>query len=195
MNGEPICRVGLANYRAMLGVVMQDDQLFAGSIADNISFFADNPDFQRIEECAKAAAVHEDIMAMPMGLGTLIGDMGTVLSGGQKQRVLIARALYRQPGILFLDEATSHLDVEREKAVNNALRLKQMTRIVIAHRPETIRASGRVITLRDGVIVESVNPVVVHNLNGSHGIEDEGWLFARPLTARPRPISLPSPAA
>jgi len=194
VNGEPICRVGLANYRAMLGVVMQDDQLFAGSIADNISFFADNPDFQRIEECAKAAAVHEDIMAMPMGLGTLIGDMGTVLSGGQKQRVLIARALYRQPGILFLDEATSHLDVEREKAVNNALRLKQMTRIVIAHRPETIRASGRVITLRDGVIVESVNPVV-HNLNGSHGIEDEGWLFARPLTARPRPISLPSPAA
>ncbi|MET0537339.1 MAG: hypothetical protein ABWZ64_05195 [Xanthobacteraceae bacterium] len=106
----------------------------------------------------------------------------------------MARALYRQPGILFLDEATSHLDVEREKAVNNALRLKQMTRIVIAHRPETIRASGRVITLRDGVIVESANPVV-HNLNGSHGIEDESWLFARPLTARPRPISLPNPAA
>ncbi|MET0537338.1 MAG: ATP-binding cassette domain-containing protein [Xanthobacteraceae bacterium] len=74
VNGEPIRRVGLANYRAMLGVVMQDDQLFAGSIADNISFFADNPDFQRIEECAKAAAVHEDIMAMPMGFGTLIGD-------------------------------------------------------------------------------------------------------------------------
>jgi ATP-binding cassette subfamily B protein RaxB len=68
----------------MLGVVMQDDQLFAGSIADNVSFFADSPDFQRIEECAKAAAVHEDIMAMPMGYGTLTGDMGTVLSGGQK---------------------------------------------------------------------------------------------------------------
>jgi ATP-binding cassette, subfamily B, bacterial CvaB/MchF/RaxB len=154
VNGEPLARCGLENYRAMLGVVMQDDQLFAGSIADNICFFAERPNQERIEACAKLAAVHDDIMVMPMGYNTLIGDMGTALSGGQKQRVLLARALYRRPGILFLDEATSHLDVEREKAVNDALRTLRVTRIVIAHRPETIRAADRVITLEAGAITE-----------------------------------------
>ena len=94
--------------------------------------------------------MHDDIAAMPMGYGTLIGDMGTVLSGGQKQRVLLARALYRAPGLLLLDEATSHLDVARERAVNAALAAMALTRIVVAHRPETIHASGRVITLENG---------------------------------------------
>ena len=136
----------------MIGVVMQDDSLFAGSIADNIAFFAADPDRARIEACARSAAVHDDIAAMPMGYGTLIGDMGTVLSGGQKQRVLLARALYRAPGLLLLDEATSHLDVTREKAVNAALAAMALTRIVVAHRPETIHASGRVITLENGRI-------------------------------------------
>jgi ATP-binding cassette subfamily B protein RaxB len=131
----------------MIGVVMQDDQLFAGSVADNICFFDDRPDLRRIEECAKLAAVHDEIASMPMGFNTLIGDMGTVLSGGQKQRVLIARALYRQPRLLLLDEATSHLDVAGEKAVNTAVRNTQLTRIIIAHRPETIRSADRVITL------------------------------------------------
>ena len=107
---------------AMIGVVMQDDNLFAGSIADNIAFFAADPDRARIEACGpRAPRSHDDIVAMPMGYGTLIGDMGTVLSGGQKQRVLLARALYRAPGLLLLDEATSHLDVARERAVNAAL--------------------------------------------------------------------------
>ena len=149
INGEPIRRIGLERYRSMLGVVMQDDQLFAGSVADNICFFSDRPNPQRIEYCAKFAAIHEDILVMPMGYGTLIGDMGTVLSGGQKQRVLIARALYRNPGVLFFDEATSHLDVERERAVNEALRRLHVTRVVIAHRPETIRAADRVIALNE----------------------------------------------
>ncbi len=117
----------------MMGVVMQDDQLFAGSIADNITFFADNPDLGGVEQCATLAAVHDDIMAMPMGYGSLIGDMGTILSGGQKQRVLIARALYRRPKVLLLDEATSHLDVTRERAVNAALRTWRVTRIMVAH--------------------------------------------------------------
>jgi ATP-binding cassette subfamily B protein RaxB len=147
INGEPIRRIGLAAYRNMLGVVLQDDQLFAGSISENISFFSDAPDQGRIEACAILASVRDDIVAMPMGFGTLIGDMGTVLSGGQKQRVLIARALYRRPGILLLDEATSHLDVKREREVNEALRYVRATRVVIAHRPETIRAADRVITI------------------------------------------------
>lgn len=156
INGEPISRIGIDRYRSMIGVVMQDDQLFAGSIAENISFFAANPDRERIERCARMAAVHSDIIAMPMSYGTLIGDMGTVLSGGQKQRVLIARALYRDPVILFMDEATSHLDVGREKAVNDAIRSVSMTRVIIAHRPETIRASSRVIVLERGKIAEDI---------------------------------------
>jgi ATP-binding cassette subfamily B protein RaxB len=137
----------------MIGVVMQEDQLFAGSIADNISFFSECPDMDRIEECAKMAAVHDDIKAMPMGYGSLIGDMGTVLSGGQKQRVLIARALYRKPSILLLDEATSHLDVARERAVNAAVRQSHVTRIIVAHRPETILSADRIIVLDKGKVV------------------------------------------
>src|SRR6185436_13586823 len=111
------------------------------------TFFDPAPDLARIEECARLAAVHDDILAMPMGYNTLIGDMGTVLSGGQKQRVLLARALYKQPRILALDEATSHLDVDRERSVNEAVRALKLTRICIAHRAETIAMSGRVIAL------------------------------------------------
>ncbi|MCC6558505.1 MAG: ATP-binding cassette domain-containing protein [Polyangiaceae bacterium] len=97
-------------------------------IADNISFFSDAPEPERVVQCAKLAAVHEDIAAMPMAYSTLIGDMGTVLSGGQKQRVLIARALYREPGILLPDEATSHLDLERERRVNAVIGAVRVTR-------------------------------------------------------------------
>ena len=150
VDGEPLSRLGPDRYRTMIGVVMQDDQLFAGSIADNISFFSGQPDLKRVEHCARMAAVHDEIVAMPMGYGTLTGDMGTVLSGGQKQRVLIARALYREPSILLMDEATSHLDVDKERAVNAAIGATRMTRIIIAHRPETIRAADRVIMIEDG---------------------------------------------
>jgi ATP-binding cassette subfamily B protein RaxB len=147
IDGEPLAHIGIARWRSMIGVVMQDDQLFAGSIADNISFFSDRPDMQRIEQCARLAAVHDDIRAMPMAYCTLIGDMGTVLSGGQKQRVLIARALYRQPSVLLMDEATSHLDLAAEKSVAAAIRGTRVTRVIVAHRPDTIRSTDRVITL------------------------------------------------
>ncbi|WP_441295242.1 cysteine peptidase family C39 domain-containing protein [Massilia mucilaginosa] len=135
-----------------VGVVMQDDQLFAGSIADNISFFADAPSMERIRDCARLAAVEDDVNAMPMGFHTLIGDMGTVLSGGQKQRILIARALYREPVLLLLDEATSHLDVMREQAVNAAIHALPMTRIIVAHRRETILSAERIIVLEEGQV-------------------------------------------
>jgi ATP-binding cassette subfamily B protein RaxB len=151
VNGEALAHLGVARWRSVIAMVMQDDKLFAGSIADNVCFFAERPDLQRIEQCARQAAVHDEIIAMPMGYNTLIGDMGTVLSGGQKQRVLIARALYRQPSLLLLDEATSHLDVANEKAVSAAIRATRVTRIIAAHRPETIRSTDRVISLdRDG---------------------------------------------
>jgi ATP-binding cassette subfamily B protein RaxB len=153
VDGVPLQQLGIARWRSMIGVVMQDDQLFAGSISDNIGFFSEQPDPLRIEQCAKQASVHKDILAMPMGYNTLIGDMGTVLSGGQKQRILVARALVRQPSLLLLDEATSHLDVDNEKSVSAAIRSMRVTRIIVAHRPETIRSAERVIWLDsvDGV--------------------------------------------
>jgi ATP-binding cassette, subfamily B, bacterial CvaB/MchF/RaxB len=155
IDGRPVSLLGLSNYRDMIGVVMQDDQLFAGSIADNIAFFSDRPDFAMIEHCARQAGIHNDISAMPMAYSTLIGDMGTILSGGQKQRVVIARALYQSPRILLLDEATSHLDVALESTVNEAIRKSGATRIIVAHRPETIRSADRVIEIRKGRVVSA----------------------------------------
>ncbi|WP_175804338.1 peptidase domain-containing ABC transporter [Burkholderia cenocepacia] len=153
IGGVDVDRLGLRRLRALVGTVLQDDVLFAGSITDNISFFDPNADAQWIVECARLAAVHDDIVAMPMGYNTLVGDMGTVLSGGQKQRVLLARALYKRPGILVLDEATSHLDLQREQQVNVAVSALRMTRIIVAHRPETIASAERVVMLKDGRVV------------------------------------------
>lgn len=150
VGGASVAQVGIEALRGMVGTVLQDDVLFAGSISDNISFFDPHPDLARIEECAQLAAIHDDIVAMPMSYNTLIGDMGTALSGGQKQRVLLARALYKQPAILFLDEATSHLDISCEKRVNQAIRQLNITRVIVAHRPETIASADRVIVLEGG---------------------------------------------
>ncbi|KRD31533.1 ABC transporter [Lysobacter sp. Root916] len=157
VGGQDIAAIGLRDYRATLGVVMQDDQLFAGSIADNIAFEED-ADPARVEQAARLACVHEDIVAMPMGYHSLIGDMGSSLSGGQKQRIVLARALYRRPSILFLDEATSHLDVHSERLVNQAIAGLALTRVVIAHRPETIASADRVLVMERGRIVEEYRP-------------------------------------
>ena len=145
--------VGNDAWRQQVGTVMQDDTLFSGSVAENICFFDPNPEPARIEASARLAAISGDIEAMPMGYQTLVGDMGTVLSGGQKQRVMLARALYKQPQVLVLDEATSHLDIKREAEVNASIAGLNITRIVIAHRPETIGAAQRVIELDRGQVV------------------------------------------
>ena len=158
VDGHDLREIGLREFRRAIGVVMQDDQVFAGSIADNIAFGSDQQDQDRIEEAARLAAVHDDIMRMPMRYQTAIGDMGAALSGGQKQRIILARALYRRPKILFLDEATSHLDVNSERAVNEAVRRLSMTRIVIAHRPETIASADRVLEMANGRIVSDYRP-------------------------------------
>nr|WP_315471694.1 peptidase domain-containing ABC transporter [uncultured Rhodoferax sp.] len=158
VNGEPLSAFGRDRLRSMVGTVMQDDILFTGSLADNISFFDREADMQWIEACARMASVHTDIMNMPMGYDSLVGEAGVGLSGGQKQRILLARALYRRPGMLVLDEATSQLDVASEIAVNEALKKLAITRIIVAHRPQTIAMADRIIRLRAGQIEETAQP-------------------------------------
>lgn len=166
IGGYDIQKVGPRNVRAIVGAVMQDDQLFAGSIADNIGFFDPQVDHARVEAAARLAAIHDEIAAMPMSYHGLIGDMGSSLSGGQKQRLILARALYRQPKLLFLDEATSHLDVANERLVNDAVRALALTKVIVAHRPETIASADRVLVLEQGRIVQELRhrPAEGHQL-------------------------------
>ncbi|GGD51873.1 peptidase domain-containing ABC transporter [Pseudoxanthomonas indica] len=141
------------SYRQQVGAVMQDDVLFAGSVAENIALGHEVVDPVRVERAARLAAIHDDVLAMPMGYRTLAGDMGSAFSGGQKQRILLARALYCEPHILFLDEASSHLDVTCERKVNLAIGRLPLTRIVVAHRPETIASADRILVMEAGRIV------------------------------------------
>ncbi|WP_027671224.1 peptidase domain-containing ABC transporter [Rheinheimera baltica] len=150
VDGVDIRHLGLRHYRSQIAAVMQDDQLMSGTLAENISFFDSQMDMQQVIACAQLAGIHQDIAVMQMGYNALVGDMGSSLSGGQKQRLLLARALYRKPKILFMDEATSHLDVKLERYVNQAIKQLNMTRIIIAHRPQTIVNAERIMQLHNG---------------------------------------------
>lgn len=153
LDGKDINHVGLKNYRKKIAAVMQDDTLLAGSIADNISFFDPQPNYLKIEQCAHMAAIHDDINKMTMGYNSLVGDIGSNLSGGQMQRLLLARALYQSPCVLFMDEATSHLDKDNEAKISEQIQHLPMTRIMIAHRQETINMAEQVYLLQDGVLI------------------------------------------
>ena len=153
VDGRPIGSLGLKNFRMQIGAVMQDDKLFAGTIAENISFFDSEVDEQWIYECARLACIHDEIIEFPMQYRTMIGDMGSALSGGQVQRVMLARALYRRPKLLVLDEGTAHIDTANEERISERVRSFGMTRIIIAHRKETLAIADRVLTLQKGRIV------------------------------------------
>jgi ATP-binding cassette subfamily B protein RaxB len=150
IDGIPLATMGPRAYREQVGAVMQEDQLLSGSIADNICFFDSSFDHDRMVACAELSGIDHEIMAMPMTYNSLIGDMGSSLSGGQKQRVMLARALYRQPQILFLDEGTAHLDVENEKRINEGLRHLPITRINVAHRPQAAEGTDRIYWVNRG---------------------------------------------
>ncbi|TMP80624.1 ABC transporter ATP-binding protein [Pseudoalteromonas phenolica] len=148
IDGVPLEQIGARQYRQQIAAVMQDDELLSGSVSDNIAFFDTPVDMERVVYCAQLAAIHDDIAQMPMGYDSLIGDMGSSLSGGQKQRIILARALYKQPKILFMDEATSHLDTNLEADINEAVSRLDITRVIIAHRKETIESADREIKLK-----------------------------------------------
>ncbi len=157
IGGVSLESIRISDYRRIIGSVMQDDVLFAGSIRDNIRSDDGSGSDSEVYEAASCAAIHDDVLAMPMGYCSLIGDMGNVLSGGQKQRIVLARALYRKPMLLFLDEATSHLDVDCERLVSEAIARLAITRVIIAHRPETIASADRVLYMNSDSLIDDEN--------------------------------------
>lgn len=160
VDGKPLGPASLPHWRRRIGSVAQDDMLYAGSLAENIAFFDPEIDMERVMEVARLAAIHDDILGMPMRYETLVGDMGSALSGGQKQRVLLARALYPDPAVLFIDEGTAHLDPESERLVMEAIGGLPITRVISAHRPGAVAAAGRTLLVANGQVL-SVQPKMV----------------------------------
>ena len=147
VDGQSLSEIGVQNWRSKIGVVMQDDKLLSGTIADNISFFDPEMDMNKVVEAAKKAQIHDEIAAIPMNYTSMVGDMGSILSGGQKQRVLLARALYHDPQVLFLDEGTANLDTKTEQTIVEIIAKMPITRVIVAHRPAFIKASDNVLTI------------------------------------------------
>ncbi|MDE9545322.1 peptidase domain-containing ABC transporter [Xenorhabdus bovienii] len=146
-NNSDIYLLGINNYRKNISCILQEDKLFSGSIAENISGFDDDIDMDYVVECAIKANIHSEIASFPMGYYTQLSELGGSISGGQKQRIMIARALYKNPKIIFMDEATSHLDTNNESFINKSISNLNMTRIIVAHRESTIKSADRIIHL------------------------------------------------
>lgn len=156
MGNMNVDAINLRQWRDMCGVVMQDGKMFSDTILNNIVLDDEHIDHEKLREVCRIAQIEEEINAMPKGFETTIGETGRGLSGGQKQRLLIARALYRDPKFLFLDEATNALDTINERKIVDALNnaFKQRTVVVIAHRLSTIRKADQIVVLEKGFIVE-----------------------------------------
>jgi ATP-binding cassette subfamily B protein RaxB len=150
IDGHTLANLGLRGLRERLGVVMQDDQLLSGTIADNVAFFDSHMDMARVEAACRTACVHDEISAKPMGYHSLVGDMGSILSGGQKQRILLARALYKEPAILVMDEGTANLDPDLEVEIMKNLSSLSLTQILVAHRSSVVAAADRVVRIDNG---------------------------------------------
>ncbi|MDD1828273.1 peptidase domain-containing ABC transporter, partial [Photobacterium sp. ZSDE20] len=148
LDGVNIQDLSLNDYRQLLGSVTQDDILLTGTLSENITMFDSDYDENKVIACCQAACIWNEIALLPMGLNSLVGDMGSSFSGGQLQRIFLARALYKEPNILCLDESTSHLDANNEVSINKNLDDLNVTKIIIAHRYETINSADRVINLK-----------------------------------------------
>ncbi|MBT2246611.1 peptidase domain-containing ABC transporter [Sphingobium sp. BHU LFT2] len=154
VDGRPLDNRTKLMWRRNVGYVAQNDDLYSGSIAENIAFFDSSLDLAEVVNAAKKAAIHEFIEKTPMGYDSLVGDMGSALSGGQIARILLARALYRRPKVLFADEGTAHLDSETERKVNSSISDMGITRIIVAHRESTINSADRKIEIFNGEAIE-----------------------------------------
>jgi ABC-type bacteriocin/lantibiotic exporter with double-glycine peptidase domain len=177
-DGNDIARLDLPSLRRQIGIVFQQPYLFGGSIRSNIALTDPGLTLDRVIAAARSAAVHDDIEAMAMGYDTLIADGGSSLSGGQRQRLAIARALVHRPPLLILDEATSSLDAETERAVMHELQQLRCTQIVLAHRLSTIAAADLILVMERGEIVES----------GTHReLLERGAVYSRLVAAQLRP--------
>ena len=156
IDGQDISKVSLNSFRSQLGVVLQDDFLFEGTIRENILFPRPNATEEQLQEAVKAAYVNEFTDRFEDGLDTVIGERGVKLSGGQRQRIAIARAVLANPRILILDEATSNLDTESEALIQKSLAelMKGRTTFVIAHRLSTIRKADQILVIEHGKIAE-----------------------------------------
>ncbi len=182
IDGRELTGVKLRDYRNYLGVVLQDNFLFDGSIADNIRFSKPHATMDEIREVSRVAHCHEFIEGFEKGYDTIVGERGVKLSGGQRQRIAIARALLADPKILILDEATSSLDSESEAMIQEGLRrLRQgRTTFVIAHRLSTIRSADQILVLEDGVIVERGSHEELLSLGGRYRqLYDKQYKFER----------------
>lgn len=153
----PLKTIDIRRYRQAFGTVMQRDALLSGSIADNISFFDQNVDIERVQSAAHQASIHDEIEQLPMKYDTLIGHMGSSLSGGQQQRLLLARALYAQPDFLVMDEGTANLDAENERVILDNIGSLGLTRITVAHREAVIKSADKLFILEKGKLVSSGN--------------------------------------
>jgi ATP-binding cassette subfamily B protein RaxB len=153
VNGAPINQFGYRNLHAVTAAVTQDDKLLNGTIRDNIAFFDNSATMESIASAAMAASLHAEVLAFPMQYETLVGEMGSALSSGQRQRMLIARALYRKPRLLIMDEGTANVDEANEDKIFQWLRLTGASMLVISHKPSTIARAERVVHIQDGVIV------------------------------------------
>lgn len=152
IDGEVLDPARIAAWRARIGAVMQDDYLLSGTLADNISFFHPQPDEELIERVSRIAQVHDDIQRMPMAYHSLVSDMGAALSSGQRQRILLARALYRKPDILVLDEGTANLDEATENRIAEWIARWPATRVAISHRPALVRVADCVLHVEGGKV-------------------------------------------
>lgn len=154
IDDRPLQQFGHKCAHDQMAGVLQDDILFSGTLLDNITMFDPDPDLDAVYEAARQASIHQTILEFPMQYNSFTGEMGSSLSGGQKQRVILARALYRKPRLLVMDEGTAHLDVEHEREINVAIGALRITRIIVAHRRETIAAAHRVFEMAGGRLTE-----------------------------------------
>jgi len=157
--GHDLRKLGFANYRRMVAAVTQDDRLFSGTVCENITMFSPQPDLERMMRCCHHCNIHETILAMPAAYHSLIGGMGDVLSAGERQRLMLARALYKEPKILFLDEVTSNLDAELDRRINSMLATLDIARLIVSHRQSALAGAGRVFELKGGVLEQRLSGV------------------------------------